>query len=246
MLAALIMFMRRLLLASLIMCGFGLSANAEIVSYPVPNLSNNGDPADTVYSGSGYAGAAQGGHGFQSILEGAFHLRVGADSYHFVLLVVDISNLLGKTINSAFLQYDVQQGSPEIEMRFKAFVGNSTFNPFTSSYISSHQQGFLMYGSAVSRLGSNILDVEDYVNAALLRNAEWLGLMFIADFPYPAQQITLANSVGESDVAQMRLVVDYGDATPVPEPATAALIVLGLFGFAACRRCRSNIITVDT
>lgn len=196
------------------------SANAALISYDILNLTNEGQSSSNVYTGNGYVGM------YNSQFNGIFGVEL--QDYSRTALQVDISALFGKTINSAYLKFTVNNSSQVINLT--SFSANGTLGHFWNA------PNNLFSGSAVSTMGSNTIDVKNYLLAGLAANTGWFGLHLKGTTSY---QWIPANRVNRPDAASVRLEVDYSESTnpkPVSSPTPISLLGLSLAGLALLRR----------
>ncbi len=216
--------LKKLLCATTLLLGSAF-ANAGTVEYSINALSSygNSDSSNT-YSGDGYVGM------YSDSFGGLFGIE--ESSYSRTVMQVNIAALLGKTINSAYLSFDLLDGSSGSQ--------NVTATSFSATGILGHfwdapdvlgQANFQVNG-----LSSNSLNIKALLAAAVAGSQSWFGLHLQGSDVY---QWTYANDGYSADRANVRLIVTFDEGDPTDVPAPASLAVLGL-GLLLLRRARKT------
>ncbi|WP_342113521.1 PEP-CTERM sorting domain-containing protein [Pseudoduganella sp. OTU4001] len=181
--------------------------------------------------------ASYAGTGYIGMYSNAWGHVFGAERSNLsrTLMQVDIAELAGKTISSAFLSFDLLDGDSGNQagtvVGFDAGAGQLAF---------SWNAPTANYGSVAATLvgrGTSTIDITSLLAASVAAQDDWFGLHLRGSTRY--QWTSTAN---DADRAHMRLTVNYEDAVPVtslPEPASPLLIGVALLGLACVRRKRT-------
>ncbi|WP_259366878.1 PEP-CTERM sorting domain-containing protein [Colwellia sp. BRX8-7] len=213
--------------ASLILCISSL-ANAGLISYELEDIATFSNYRDynvaQTFTGNGFVGMY--GNSFAHL----FRLENDQNQAQNNIQI-DISGLLGNSINSAYLSFRLMT----------SVDGPTNFNidGYNSDGRLRHLQGFndSQYGrSSYVTDGTTAIqsfDITSILNTALSSNETWLGLNVYRTSG--DSQWTYTPTTGDArDSAMLRLNVDY-NTTEVPEPSTLAIFALGMIGLASRR-----------
>ena len=210
----------------------GSAALGSVVVYTLPDIgtwtSNTDGDLTKTYTGDGF---------LTSDLQYGFGHWLGVVANQASSsLQVDVTGLLGTTINSAQLSFDLKHGSGGSQQAtLTSFDANGTlgfvFNTPASLYTQTE---------TVTGLAHNVIDVTSALSQRLATNDNWFGLHLQGSGQY--MWTWSHSSTGyTADEPQLRLTVDYDPAAVGPEPASVAIwSLLGASALVAHRRSRKK------
>ncbi|HBY63487.1 MAG TPA: hypothetical protein DEH78_26990 [Solibacterales bacterium] len=192
-----------------------------------PDYTSN-DLAAT-YTGTGYVGlyGPSGGASF-------VHLFGLEDAgYSMALLQVNISALIGQTIQSAILSFVTLDGQGAQSVKATSFDADGTLGYYVSA---PSDLGSAYFNTAVQ--ANQSFNVTSLVAARVGTGSTWFGLHLAGEnveYPY-TYSFDFDNNVPDPDRALVRLVVETSEIVSLPEPGGAVLIGAGLAAFGLARR----------
>jgi hypothetical protein len=213
--------------ASAVLAAFASIATvqAATIQYDLPILSSYSSSLSDTFAGNGYVGMYRSSFGGLWGLEGSDFSRSA--------LQVNVSALSGFTITSAFLTFNLLEGS--------AGSQNITVTRFSADGVLEHAfepTDSLFQQTFTSRAGANSLDVTSFLTGELSEGSpSWLGLHLKGTNLY---QWAYANPIDNPDRADVTLTVEYSQTTSaVPEPGNV-LTVAGLLAAGMSFRSRNK------
>jgi hypothetical protein len=213
----------------IIACCLLLAANqtqATVVTYTIEDIGTFANyttlNSGQTYSGTGFVGL------YETALNGSdmFGHLFGLEDVNFsrTALEVDVSGLAGATINSARLDFTLQNGaSASQSVTATSFTANGNLGWFWTPPDTLGSATHTVVGQS-----PNSLDVTSLLAAQVAANATWFGLHLSGTSAYQ-WTYTWPGLGYDPDSANVRLVVDY---SAVPEPSTFVVGALLLLPFA--------------
>jgi hypothetical protein len=186
-------------------------ANAGLITYKIdyigPNDAFDLDVTQT-FTGDGYVSA------FPDYFLNSLSMD-NARSY----FQVDISDILGKDITSATLDFYIGGDATDSNVLATSFNSNGTLGHYWEAPNSLLSETFTVVGS-----DDNSLNVLSLLNQRVTNNSQYFSLHF--------NGTTSDIYTQPSGSASLFLNVEYSE---VPEPSTVAILALGLMGLVARR-----------
>lgn len=214
------------LLAAGLMAG---TAQAAVAVYELPFIGDWGGYATSdlglSFTGDGFVGMYRTQFGALLGLEGTDYSRTHAQ--------VEIGDLIGASVTSAILSFDLKAGSSR----------DFTFQ--VTGYAGTGELGFQWdapdenFGSVTGTgtPGANDVDITSLLSSALAGGEAWLNLHLQGD--NNAAHWTYAGGGYDPDWARMRLTVSYeagAQPSEVPVPGALGFMVVGLAALGLVRR----------
>lgn len=209
----------------------GSTAQAAVAVYELPFIGDwvgySTSDIGRTFTGDGFVGMYRTEFGALLGLEGRDYSRTHAQ--------VGIGDLIGASITSAVLSFDLKEGS------------SSDFTLHVTGYAGTGELGFQWeapdenFGSIIGTgtgagAGENAVDITSLLLSALAEGEAWLNLHLQGDGN--AGHWTYTGSGYDLDRAQMRLTVNYDSAplpAEVPAPGALGLMLMGLAGLGFAR-----------
>lgn len=211
----------------------GSTAQAAVAVYELPFIGDwvgySTPDIGRTFTGDGFVGMYRTEFGALLGLEGRDYSRTHAQ--------VGIGDLIGASITSAVLSFDLKEGS------------SSDFTLHVTGYAGTGELGFQWeapdenFGSILGTgtgtgagAGHNAVDITSLLLSALAEGEAWLNLHLQGDGN--AAHWTYTGSGYDLDRAQMRLTVNYDSAplpAEVPAPGALGLMLMGLAGLGFAR-----------
>lgn len=237
-------------IAVVLLIAANTTARAGSISYEIGDIGNytgySSYDTDQTFTGTGFVGMYQDSFSHLLGLEKNGYSRTAAQ--------VGIHDLADKTISSAYLAFDINNGINESQ--------EIILSTFDSGGLLGHEWDARNPAISLSSdgLGTQLFDITALVADAVDSGIEWLGLHLMGTDEYQ-WSYTYSGYGYNADSAQMRLIVEYDDEqelpytgfedeqqllpqlydrpVDIPEPATLLLLFFGLLSLPYFNKCRN-------
>jgi len=208
------------------------AAHADVITYHINDIlgSNQYTVANTgqTYAGTGYVGMYSGNYfGHLLGLEGSSS-RTNSQ--------VDISALAGKQVASAILSFVLYENYSNTGIL--SITGYNANGGLGYKFYAPTADYGVVTGQMANGYGAkSTFNVTSLVQAAISNNEDWLGMQLTNS---DMSRWTYSGSGYATDRAAMQLVVTYADSAKVPEPASMAMVGVGMAALVAVRRKKKH------
>lgn len=207
---------------------------ADSISYTIKDIgaftSYRTNNVGQSYSGTGFVGL----YNFGGSGEFAHLFGIEDTAYSRTALNVDISGLAGATINSAYLNFVLKDGTSGTQnVTLTSFTADGSLEYFWNAPDNLGSSNYSVTGHSV-----NSLNVTSMLQNQVAAGADWFGLHLKGSNLYQ-WTYTYTGYGDTADEALVRLVVDYSPSE-VPTPGSFVALIgmggIGLVGLARRRR----------